>query len=71
MQLRNRRLSLNLSQSRVSRISGVSRFKLNQFELGGKALSEAELARVNRAISQEAKRLRRKTLETHRETHDD
>jgi transcriptional regulator with XRE-family HTH domain len=57
MNLRTLRLKLNLSQSHLSRLSGVSRFKLCQHELGGKLLSPDELAGVELAIRREAERL--------------
>jgi len=56
--LQTRRTSLRLSQSALARLSGVSRFKICQFECGGSNLTQQEIARVNIAISDEATRLR-------------
>jgi predicted transcriptional regulator len=54
MILRSQRLELGLSQSRLSRLAGVSRFKLSQHELGGKSLTSEELERIDTAIHREA-----------------
>lgn len=57
MNLKNRRNALHLSQSRLARLSGVSRFHICLHELGDKALCQEDLARVANAIRQEAQRL--------------
>jgi predicted transcriptional regulator len=57
MDLKTRRSALHLSQSRLARLSGVSRFKICLHELGDKALSAPDMARVGPAIQQEAQKL--------------
>jgi len=57
--LRATRMSLGLSQSRLARVSGISRFKLCTYELGDRSLSADEQNRVRRALHAEAERLRR------------
>ena len=56
--LRGPRIALGLSQSRLARISGVSRYKICTYELGDGALTMEEWNRVAKAISGEADRLR-------------
>jgi predicted transcriptional regulator len=56
--LRNNRNALGLSQSKLARLSGVSRFKICTFELGDTTLSENEQDRVIAALQAEAARLR-------------
>lgn len=56
--LRSRRESLGISQSKLARISGVSRFKICMFELGGGALSPQECQRIKAAFEAEAARIR-------------
>ena len=63
MNLRSQRSILGLSQSRLSRLSGVSRFKLCSFELGSVSLTSDELNRIRNAIEAEAARLRGLHLE--------
>jgi predicted transcriptional regulator len=57
MDLRARRTALHLSQSRLARLSGVSRFKICLHEMGDKTLSAQDLERVETAIRREAQRL--------------
>lgn len=59
MNLRSRRNALGVSQSKLARMSRVSRFKLNVFELGSGSLSRAEQDRIQRALRAEADRLRK------------
>jgi len=58
MNLRAHRNALRISQSRLARLSGVSRFKICTYELGDGALTDAELARIHEALQAEAERLR-------------
>jgi predicted transcriptional regulator len=55
--LQSRRLRLNLSQSHLARISGVSRYKICLHELGDLQLSPEERERIDRAIGAEICRL--------------
>jgi len=55
--LRIRRTAPRISQSRLARLSGVSRFKICLHELGDKTLSTQDIARVSSALQQEARRL--------------
>lgn len=56
--LQVRRTSLGLSQSKLARLSTVSRFKICMFELGGGNLTVLELSHLNAAFEGEAARLR-------------
>lgn len=56
--LRACRVSLGLSQSRLARLAGVSRFKICAYELGDRALSHEEQSRIRAALESEAQRLR-------------
>ena len=58
IKLRSRRESLGISQSKLARISGVSRFKICMFELGGGSLSPEECQRIKSALEAEAARIR-------------
>lgn len=60
--LRSRRESLGISQSKLARVSGVSRFKICMFELGGGLLSEHECQRIKTALEAEAARIRSATV---------
>lgn len=55
--LRPRRESLGISQSKLARISGVSRFKICMFELGGGSLGTEECQHIKAALEAEAARL--------------
>jgi hypothetical protein len=46
-----------MSQSGLARLSGVSRFKICTFELGGGVLSSEERRRIKVALEAEAARL--------------
>ncbi len=56
--LKAQRLGLKLSQSRLARLSGVSRFKICLHELGDTELAPDELQRIETALRQEAECLR-------------
>ena len=58
MNLRTHRLALGISQSRLSRIAHVSRFKICVFELGSGSLTPDEQRQINEALQAEAERLR-------------
>jgi predicted transcriptional regulator len=57
--LRSSREALGLSQSRLARLSGVSRFKICTHELGDTALTTDEQGRIRESLRSEAERLRR------------
>jgi predicted transcriptional regulator len=65
LNLRIRRSVLGISQSKLARISGVSRFKICTFELGGGSLSEQECQRIMTALETEAVRIRAISLNPH------
>lgn len=58
MDLRSHRKSLGISQSRLARVAGVSRFKICLFELGDGSLTVDEENRVSAALQVEVERLR-------------
>jgi hypothetical protein len=58
MSLRKARLALRISQSRLARVAGVSRFKICTFELGSGSLAADEKERIRKALHAEADRLR-------------
>ena len=58
MHLRLQRNALGISQSKLSRISGVSRFKICMYELDGGSLTPDEHRRIREALLSEANRLR-------------
>ncbi len=51
------RLSLGVSQSKLARLSGVSRFRISAFELGDSKLSTEEHLQIREALEAEARRL--------------
>ena len=55
--LRSHREALGLSQSRLARLCGVSRFKICTYELGDTSLSGDEQERISGALQREAQRL--------------
>ena len=59
MNLRSHRNALGISQSRLARISGVSRFKICTYELGDSSLTADEQNRIRKALQAEADRLSR------------
>jgi len=64
------RAYLGVSQSRLARLSGVSRFKICTSELGDKPLTIEEASRIRAALQAEAERLcnlsKRLELEQHK-----
>lgn len=58
MNLRGHRNTLGISQSRLARLSRVSRFKICLFELGDGSLTDDEQVRIREALQAEAERLR-------------
>ena len=61
--LRASRISLGVSQSRLARLSGVSRFKICAHELGDCPLSPENQTRIRKALHAEAERLRNISLQ--------
>ena len=61
--LRFYREALRISQIRLARLSGVSRFKICTFELGDSSLSPDEQERIRRALEAEAERVRSISVE--------
>jgi len=61
--VRFNRIALGLSQSRLARLSGVSRFKICSYELGDGALRPDEQLRLQEALFAEAERLRNISLQ--------
>jgi predicted transcriptional regulator len=59
MNIRDRRLTLRLSQTRLAALAKVSRFKICLHERGDQFLSADELGRIQRAFQEEAERMRR------------
>jgi predicted transcriptional regulator len=57
-ELRTHREALGISQSRLARLAGVSRFKICLFELGDGKLTSEEQDRIRAALRTEAQRLR-------------
>jgi predicted transcriptional regulator len=57
-QLRSNREALGLSQSKLARLSGVSRFKICTFELGDSKLTPEEQKCIHVALLAESDRLR-------------
>jgi predicted transcriptional regulator len=64
MSLRGHRNALGISQSRLARLSGVSRFKICTFELGSGSLTAAEQGRIRESLQSEAERLRNISVPT-------
>jgi transcriptional regulator with XRE-family HTH domain len=56
--LRRSRLSIGVSQSKLARLSRVSRFKINAYELGAGSLTADELHRICGGLQSESDRLR-------------
>jgi transcriptional regulator with XRE-family HTH domain len=49
---------LGISQSKLARMSGVSRLKICTYELGSSLLTTAEQGRIHESLQAEADRLR-------------
>lgn len=58
LDLRSHRTVLGLSQSKLARLAGVSRFKICTYELGGGCLTSEEQDRICQALRAEVIRLR-------------
>jgi len=56
--LRSSRIALGVSQSKLARLSGVSRFKICAYELGDGEMSPDEQSRIRESLHGEAERLR-------------
>ena len=56
--LRIHRKTLGISQSKLARLSRVSRFKICLYELGDGSLTPEEQSRIREALQAEAERLR-------------
>jgi len=56
--LKSHRNALGISQSKLARLSGVSRFKICTFELGDNSLTLDEQHRIKAALETEVERLR-------------
>jgi predicted transcriptional regulator len=65
MDLKTQRNSLRLSQSRLARLSGVSRYRICLHELGDLALDAGELAQIDAAIQAEINRLQDVLVRSH------
>jgi predicted transcriptional regulator len=63
MNLRAHRSALGISQSRLARMSGVSRFKICLFELGDGALTAEEESAIYEALRTEAERIRKVAIQ--------
>jgi len=61
--MRATRIDLKASQSRLARLSGVSRFEICAFELGSGSLSPDENRRVWGALQAEAEQLRNRAAQ--------
>jgi transcriptional regulator with XRE-family HTH domain len=61
--LRACRLALRVSQSRLARLSCVSRFKICSYELGDRSLTTGEQLRISEALQAEAERLRNLSIQ--------
>ena len=58
MNIRDHRLRLRLSQTRLAALAQVSRFKICLHERGDQQLSTEELGRIQQAFEREAGRIR-------------
>ena len=63
MNLQSHRNALGMSQSRLARLSGVSRFKICTYELGDGVLSIEEQNRIRETLQSEVNRLQRISCE--------
>ena len=55
---------MGISQSKLSRLAHVSRFKIGAYELGAGSLTPDEVGRICHALESEAKRLRNVLIPT-------
>lgn len=58
MNLRSHRHELGISQSRLARLAGVSRFRICMYELGDGTLRPEEQSRIQGVLQAELERLR-------------
>jgi len=58
MNVKESRVIVKLSQSKLARLSGVSRFKIVSYELGEGNLSPSEIELIRDALYSEAARIR-------------
>ena len=58
MNIRPERRKLHISQPRLAKLAGVSRYKICLHEIGDAELSSQELRRIEAALRKEAGRLR-------------
>lgn len=65
--LRARRIALKLSQIRLARLAGVSRWRICLHEIGDGPLSSEEERRINEAFRKEAIRMWKKVRRTQAE----
>jgi predicted transcriptional regulator len=63
MKLRTHREVLGISQTRLARLSSVSRLKICMYELGDGSLNSEERSRIREALQAEAERLRNISIE--------
>jgi predicted transcriptional regulator len=63
MDLRSHRIAIGISQSRLARLSGVSRFKICTYELGSTKLGPDDQSRIRAALTAEADRLRQVSIQ--------
>ena len=70
MDIRLQRNTLQLSQSKLARLSRVSRYKICLYELGDGSLTIEELGRISKALVDEVQRLRNVPLLYEFEAHD-
>jgi DNA-binding XRE family transcriptional regulator len=57
MNIKTARHKLRISQARLARLSGVSRFKICLHERDDQVLNQVDLARIEQALQGEARRL--------------
>ena len=65
------RKALGISQSRLARMSGVSRFKICKYELGDGSLTLDEQREIRLAIYSEAERLRKISIDNNNGSSED
>ena len=45
--VKDKRVSMGLSQAKLAKLTGVSRFKISQYELGYAGISDRDLSKLN------------------------
>ncbi len=63
MNIRDRRLRLRLSQTRLAGLAKVSRFKICLHERGDQFLNAEELGRIQQVFREEAQKIRRDLMD--------